>query len=304
MKTIFETLIPITILISLCSLAMACPSSLPDHRSFLAKLPDSQKLNTLGLIGTHDSATYNIYILAAQTQLKTITEQLNGGIRVLDMRVRRTNNVFAMHHDLIYLGMMFGDVVKQVRDFLRSYPNELVIMFMQEECNAEGNTMNACEILENEYIKENGDLFVQHWSVEDTIGQDRGKILLARAHRGFWGCTTSLLCQEQNQWEITSSFTHTDKWNAIAAFQDKIFEENSQSLCYINYLSAHGGIIGPNTIANEFSKDTREFQGTEGNPGMNNQMTKYFRNPKNTLYIVMADNPLPQLMDKIVLSNF
>ncbi|XP_044590727.1 1-phosphatidylinositol phosphodiesterase-like [Cotesia glomerata] len=304
MKTIFKTLLPITILVSLCSLTMACPSSLPDHRSFLTKLPDSQKLNTLGLIGTHDSATYDIYILAAQTQLKTITEQLNGGIRALDMRVRRTSNVFAMHHDLIYLGMMFGDIVKQVRDFLKSNPNELVIMFMQEEYTAEGSTMDECEILENQYIKENGDLFVQHWSVEDTIGQHRGKILLARAHRGFWGCTTSLNCEEQNQWKITFSFTRTDKWNAIAAFQDKIFEENSQRSCYINYMSAHGGIIGPNSIANKFWKDTRESQGIEGNPGMNYRMTKYFRNPKNTLYIVMADNPLPQLVDKIVLSNF
>ncbi|KAH0563680.1 hypothetical protein KQX54_004472 [Cotesia glomerata] len=187
----------------LCLPAIACPPALPDHRYFLTKLPESQ-INTLALIGSHDSATYNTLTLAAQTQQRSITEQLNA----------------------------------------------------------------------------------------------------ARGNNDFGLCAVSLHCDQQNLWKITSTFTRTAKWNAISAFQDKIFNANSSESCYINYLSPHGGIIGPNTIANKFWSDILEFSGTGLRPGMNYRMIKYFRNIKNTLYIVMVDNPLPQLLDKIVISNY
>ncbi|KAH0537412.1 hypothetical protein KQX54_000325, partial [Cotesia glomerata] len=283
----------------LCSPTIACPPALPDHRYFLTKLPESQQINTLALIGSHDSATYNTLIFAAQIQQRSITEQLNAGIRVLDIRVRRIENVSAIHHDSIYLGMMFGDIVNEVWKFLRRHPYEFVIMFLQDEFYSESSTMSECEILENRYIKIYGNLFVQFWPVEDTIKEHHGKILLARGNNGFGLCTVSLHCDQQNLCKRTSTFTRTAKWNAIAAFQDKIFNANSSESCYINYLPAHGGIIGPNTIDNKFWSDIPEFLGTGLRPGMNYRMIKYFRNPKNTLYIIMADNPLPQLLDKM-----
>lgn len=292
------------VMMTLVSLTVACSPTYRDHSYFLTDLPGRQKINTLALIGTHNSGTYKTLVLAAQTQLLNITAQLKAGVRVLDIRVRRIENVFAMHHDFVYLGMMFGDIVNQVIEFLREYPFEFVIMLMQEEYVSEENTMTECEILENKYIKGLGNLFVQFWSVEDTIEKHRGKILLARGNKGFGKCTASLFCEQQNRWKITPSFTRTEKWKAIASFQDKMISTNSLNPCYINYLSEHGGIIGPNTIANKFLREPAYFLSEESPPGMNYKMTKYFRNPKNTLYIVMADYPLPRLLDKIITSNF
>ncbi|XP_057332078.1 1-phosphatidylinositol phosphodiesterase-like [Microplitis mediator] len=226
-----------------------------------------------------------------------------------------------MHHGFVYLGMMFGDIVNQVIEFLREHPLEFVIMFMQNEYVSEATTMTECEILKNKYIKPLGNLFVQFRSVTDTIGKHRGKIWLARGNNGFEKCVASLACEQQNQWKISPTFTRVDKWKTITSFQDKMFNRDDKrkaivsfqdktfityftKSCYINYLSAHGGKIGPNTISNKYLKEPAYFLQEEDPPGMNYKMTKYFRNPKNTLYIVMADHPLPQLLDKIVISNY
>ncbi|CAD6208700.1 GSCOCT00014010001.2-RA-CDS [Cotesia congregata] len=306
MKTKFEAL-PIVILGILCGFAGACNSgqTFQNHKNFFSRLPGAQKLNTLALIGTHDSATYKSPLLIAQTQTLTITEQLHAGIRVFDMRVRRIDNVFTMHHDLIYLKLRFGNIINDVKNFLESYPHELVIMFMQEEYVAENSNMNECEILLNKYILQNGgeNLFVQNWSVEDTIEKHRGKILLASSHRGFRQCTTNLPCREQNKWELSSSFQRPEKWKAIKDLQYAIIDSVIRNLCYINYLSAHGGVLGPYEIANHDSYESiinERFRV----PGINQRMQKFFCNYGTVLYIVMADYPTTELIDVIVNSNF
>lgn len=306
MKTKFVKL-SIMILGILCGFAGGCSNpSFPDHRNFLRRLPETQKLNTLALIGTHNSATYNTPILPAKTQVLTIVEQLNAGIRVFDMRVRRIENVFMMHHNLVYLGMPFGDIINEIRGFLESYPEELVIMFMQEEYEVDNSNMNECEMLVNKYIEQynNRDIFVQNWSVTDTIGEHRGKILLASSHRGFRQCITTLPCREQNEWQISFGFNRKNKWDAIVDLQEAIVDPNRRSLCYINYLSAHGGTIGPQEIANEYWHDGYYLGASTAVPGINTRMHDYFFNYKNALYIVMADYPPPELIDKIITSNF
>ncbi|XP_044593525.1 1-phosphatidylinositol phosphodiesterase-like [Cotesia glomerata] len=306
MKTKFEAL-PIVILGILSGFARACnpPLISQGHKNFFSRLPGAQKLNTLALIGTHNSATYKSPLPIAQTQSLTITQQLHFGIRVFDIRVRRIDNVFTIHHDLMYMELAFGNIINDVISFLESYPQELVIMFMQEEYVAENSNMNECEILLNKYILQhnNQKYFVQNWSVEDTIEKHRGKILLASSHRGFWQCTTKLPCREQNEWKLSSSFTLYHKWRAIIYLQHAINISNPKSLCYINYLSAHSVIMSPYEIANyphQSSVNRKRFI----QPSINQGMSEFFCNYGNVLYIVMADYPTTELIDTIVNSNF
>ncbi|XP_014296498.1 1-phosphatidylinositol phosphodiesterase-like [Microplitis demolitor] len=163
------------------------------------------------MIGTHNSATYKTSILAAQTQQLNITEQSKAGVRVFDLRVRSIENVFAMHYDLVYLGMMFGDIVNQVIEYLREYPFEFVIMFMQKEYVSEANTMTEFEILENKYIKLRDNLIVQFCSVDGIIQKDRGKILWVRGNKGFGKCAATLACDQQNLWKVSPTSTRDDK---------------------------------------------------------------------------------------------
>ncbi|XP_014298661.1 1-phosphatidylinositol phosphodiesterase-like [Microplitis demolitor] len=181
------------------SLSVAWSIIYRDHSYFLTDLTGTQKIKTVALIGTHKSATYKTFILAAQSQQLNITEQLKAGVRVFDLRVRSIENVFAMHRNLVYLRMMCGDIVNQVIEFFKEYPFEFVIMFMQKEYVSEAYTITECEILENKYIKPLGNLFVQFWSVTDTTEKYRGKILWACGNRGYGKCVATLACEQQNQ---------------------------------------------------------------------------------------------------------
>ncbi|XP_044580178.1 uncharacterized protein LOC123262139 [Cotesia glomerata] len=235
----------------------------------------------------------------------TITKQLEAGIRVFDMRVRLIENIFAMHHERIYSKIMFGDIINEIDAFVTSNPKEFVIMFMQEEWYRENTDMDECQILER-YIEQYTDLFVKYWSFTNAIGQHRGKILLSRAHRGFFTCTNWILfCGEQNNWEVSLYCTKDNKWKDIKNLQDEIFESEEHLPCYINYLSGNGIFYLPSQVCckSRVPMDLNFGMFIE-ELGMNDKMVDYFRNPKNTMYIVMADFPSIQLIQKIVNSNF
>ncbi|XP_044591511.1 1-phosphatidylinositol phosphodiesterase-like [Cotesia glomerata] len=119
------------------------PVSQTNPSTHLSNLPDSRRLNTVALLGTHDSAAYSVRGRLTNTQVMNITEQLEFGVRVFDMRVRRKNNEFAMHHNFVFLNQMFEDILKEIKIFLKAHRQELVILLMQEEYEAENSTLNV-----------------------------------------------------------------------------------------------------------------------------------------------------------------
>ncbi|XP_044593812.1 uncharacterized protein LOC123271533 isoform X1 [Cotesia glomerata] len=288
----------------------ACCTAIPKNyrgvfkirNTFLSSLPDSRRLNTLALIGTHDSAAYNT-INAAEAQVMTISEQLGAGIRVFDMRVRPLLNSFKMHHGPIYLKRSFDSIVTNVTKFFQRNPKELIIMFMKVEFSNLFCTLSECEILEN-YNKLSGGLFVQNWKYNDTLGQHRGKILLVKADNGFDNCTIRLPCKVQNNWDISvigTKYTAIDKWHDIKSLQDDQFDPNQHHKCYINYLSGFSDIIqGPKAVATGGYFWWGELDRTTGT---NRKMYEYFRNPGNTLSIILTDFPGQGLISKITDSN-
>ncbi|EPJ3802877.1 hypothetical protein OND84_002125 [Morganella morganii] len=87
------------------------------------KLP----INQISLPGTHDSATgtYSEGIGEGgmvKTQDDSVYEQLNSGIRFIDARCRHISNSFAMHHGIIYLNKMFGDILNECKRFFAGKP--------------------------------------------------------------------------------------------------------------------------------------------------------------------------------------
>lgn len=218
-----------------------------NRQRFLSELPDSLAINKLALIGTHDSASTKNFPFT-QTQVLSIKRQLESGIRVLDLRVRITDNKFALHHGPVFLNIMFGDAIIQVNNFLYDNPDEFVIVFLQEEYERYNSNLNPCQILEN-YIADFGLLVVMDWSLYDIIGNHRGKILLTTAGTGFKSCLTPLSpCEVQNTWKIDNLL---QKRQLIREHQDKMFRRNIYSPCYINYLSGNNpwNLISPVQVA-------------------------------------------------------
>lgn len=85
---------------------------------WMTSLIDLVHVSELSIPGTHDTmARYGGP--NGECQTLTLPDQLESGIRVLDIRCRHIGNAFAIHHGVFYQHANFDDVLKMTVDFLR-----------------------------------------------------------------------------------------------------------------------------------------------------------------------------------------
>ena len=112
----------------------------PDR--WMSKIPDDTKLSRITIPGTHDSGTYKLsYIPFAQTQTRDIREQLNSGIRFLDIRLAETtyfglaivtDGLIVVHGDFS-AGLWFSEVITACKQFLQENPSETILMSVKRD---------------------------------------------------------------------------------------------------------------------------------------------------------------------------
>ena len=58
-----------------------------DYKTWLKDIDDNKKISQLSIPGTHNSAACHVALPSVQCQGATVTEQLEHGVRFLDVRV-------------------------------------------------------------------------------------------------------------------------------------------------------------------------------------------------------------------------
>lgn len=209
--------------------------------SWMTYLPDSLRLTEMSIPGTHDTAAINTNMYA-NTQTISISEQLEAGIRALDIRCRHIDDVFAMHHAFVFLDMSFGDVLDAVCEFLANNPGEMVIMRIKKEHTEEGTTRTFQETLDEYLADEKWAAFFDTSSALGTLGQHRGKILILNNHdcsyTQYGYCWDDAQIQDEYTLPV-SAFpqTHTEwKMDHVTAHWESSNNDNNN--LYINFLSS------------------------------------------------------------------
>ncbi|MGJ1269768.1 phosphatidylinositol-specific phospholipase C [Sphingobacterium spiritivorum] len=201
---------------------------LPEGTNWMSFIQGERKLSSLSIPGTHDAgARYEPVSGTAKTQNLTIAEQLNAGVRFLDVRCRFVDDNFAIHHGPVYQHLNFDDVLQSCKSFLQAHPSETIVMSVKEEHTPSGNSMT----FEERFIKYT-DTYSGLFSLDadiPSLQQARGKIVLLRR----FSSSQALGIQAYNGWSDNTSFTiqnqesilqvqdayqvssNTDKWNAI-----------------------------------------------------------------------------------------
>jgi hypothetical protein len=138
----------------LLALLLALDFTLPaDWMARNATLLEQRPLATVVLPGSHDAASYSLerssavcaartnrfaglasFVAAprARTQEVSLTAQLDGGIRYLDLRVCAVpgeTRRFFVHHT--FLGAPLDDALKQIDAFSRAHPREVLLLDFQ-----------------------------------------------------------------------------------------------------------------------------------------------------------------------------
>jgi hypothetical protein len=217
-----------------------------NNADWMHAIPGNRLLRDLSLPGTHDTMTYTVGDPITQTQSMSLPDQLNAGIRALDIRCRRSDNRFAIHHGIVYLHKNFDDVLQDATRFLAAHPSETLLMRVKEEHTASNSSLSFAEIFAN-YANDPrySAFFWRSGDTNPTLDAVRGKIVVMR---DFGGGTFGLPYGDDNgtfhiqdRYSVTTNWDLYDKWNHVKNQLHHANQRQSGAKFYMNYLSASGG---------------------------------------------------------------
>jgi len=213
------------------------------HPDWMRWVPDNKKLSELSLPGTHDTmARYGGGL--AETQSLPLRAQLDAGIRVLDIRCRHIENVFAIHHGVIFQNAFFGaDVLGVCDDFLRENPTETILMRVSDEgvpeakdCTRSFNDTFRWYRDQTSYGNVIWPIYPDYLTRVSTnhyrtprLGEVRGKVVIRQAviveNEALYGLldngsedATTYVAQAQDLWNLGTIFDRDEKWEYVTNF--------------------------------------------------------------------------------------
>lgn len=156
-----------------------------------SQIADDTPINELAIPGTHDSAawthSWNVWgITGTWAQRRSITEQLNLGIRVLDLRVGYASNNYTlgissfvgMFHGPVYLNLTLESVLTDINNWLGEHPEEFVILIFQQQGKVgQRDVASAVDKMLQATFRSQMHHFIRKRHNWPTVGKLRGQVL-------------------------------------------------------------------------------------------------------------------------------
>lgn len=180
---------------------------------------DSVSLAELTIPGTHDAGALHEPLPGTTTcQHLSIPEQLEIGVRYLDVRLRHFGDALLVHHGPVYQHENFDGVLTGVTGFLRANPGETVIMEVSSEYKPENNTETFEQAVMRHVEDASCNSFWWRESHVPRLGEVRGRIVLLRRFPGSPSVSGGI---DVTGWRDDTRFTLTDTRGAAIAVQDR-----------------------------------------------------------------------------------
>lgn len=155
--------------------------------NWCSRIADDTRINELALPGTHDAAAWTHYWNVPSStpgtwaQRKSITEQLDLGVRVLDLRIGWTRGwtwYIGMFHGPVYLNLTLQDVLTDIRNWLAQHAEEFVILIFQQQGKAsKADLANEVRTMLRDTFGTDLYPFVSTAGFWPTLGELRGKVM-------------------------------------------------------------------------------------------------------------------------------
>ncbi|GAA5873560.1 hypothetical protein JCM3774_000050 [Rhodotorula dairenensis] len=153
-----------------------------DPASWMAALPDHVRLDTLYLPGTHQSLALNYPLASSLCQTTTLTAQLRGGIRCLDLRFALIRDdkhggkpTLWAYHGVVPQGREMSQVLREVYAWLESPEGrrETVVISIKQENAGHEFAARVWELIDSTrpYMWYDRDVW-------PTLGQVRGRCVM------------------------------------------------------------------------------------------------------------------------------
>ena len=153
----------------------------PFLSEWMSYIKDDVLVKNTVMPGSHDAGTKDMMWMA-ETQNRTVAEQLKSGSRYFDLRAWQKGNEYYIFHGPIK-GMGFGSIIDEIAAFLTAHPTEFVVIDMQK---FKGDSQNGViDILStklgDKIVKNNTSNSDIEFVNSLTVGEMRGKCIV------FWG---------------------------------------------------------------------------------------------------------------------
>lgn len=254
--------------------------------NWMGSIANERNLAAISIPGTHDSgARFEPIGGTAKCQDLTIAQQLDAGIRFLDIRCRHIGDAFAIHHGSVYQNLNFNDVVTACYTFLNANPTETIIMCVKEEYDPTDNTRSFEQTFDSYTAQQPGKWYLS--SAIPNLGDVRGKIVLLRR----FGASSTPKGIEATNWADNTTFTinnsnstlrvqdqyqvpdNNAKWTNITNLLSEAKTGNAATL-YINFTSGYKplifGIPSITTVSNAINPQVSNYftSNTQGRYGI------------------------------------
>ena len=241
-----------------------------EYADWMATLDDNTSLRDVQMPGSHDSgALISIADLAGQCQSLSVLDQLNLGVRFLDIRLQQEEQFLRVVHGIVDQRKRFDDINLAVNTFLENHPREFIIMSIKEEADP---IQPKCSF--DECLKERlSDRYILSRELPSRMGDVRGKVVILSRYAG-----ASIGVDAYGEWQDSCSFTMAssdiyiqDKYKISDASEKqneiiKCFNETGHAL-KINFLSAYRTNSFPPSYAPSAAHDI--------NPWVNKEIHNY-----------------------------
>jgi hypothetical protein len=132
----------------------------PTASRWLSALPDATELTALSIPGAHDAASCTItdFPLWTRTQVLTVAQLWNCGVRVFDLRPAYKDGELGIYHDKYGAGVTYAQVLSTVLDALERDSGEFALFLIRHEREADDNApewadaLAACHFAAAEHI--------------------------------------------------------------------------------------------------------------------------------------------------------
>lgn len=163
-------------------LALAIFAAIPlqraeiDRSNWMSLLGQRMPLNAVIIPGTHDSgALYSIADVSGKCQTLTVADQLQIGVRFLDIRLQLVDNELCVVHSFVDQKTKFADMMADIAAFLRKNPSEFLIVSFKQDADPKRSDVAFAETLES-LLREYDDILNSSTTLPATVGEARGKM--------------------------------------------------------------------------------------------------------------------------------
>lgn len=276
-SVLLAILICVCTLIGVAQIALDKTPSIEFLGEWMKYVDDGAKLTEIVIPGSHDAGTKGMMWMA-ETQDKSVADQLNAGSRYLDLRVKLKKDNLVINHTVVN-GQKLSIVLKHIDTFLYNHPTETVLIDFQkfsgdEECSTKVLEM-ALDILGSRIIVNESAVSDLEFVSSLTLKETRGKCLL------FWGQLENKIdeslhkyvfvrdddCKPRTNSVLHSYYTRANNTRVSKAYVKKSMpeyiemfkKENNGFFVLQAQLTDPIFIVGPRVMESTHDKNVSEF---------------------------------------------